>query len=254
MEFFIKPLVLFLTGAIAAIMNSVAGGGTLLSFPALMFWGLPAIAANATSTLAMLVGTSTSALGYRRELVSQKRWAWRFAPPSLLGGLVGAILLLETGEAQFRAIVPYLILFAALLFTFQGTVTRWLQIEAHAIERSRHGILAAIFFQFCVATYGGYFGAGLGILMLATLGVLGHNNIHEMNSLKMFLGMLINSVAATYFIVSGAIHWPEMLLVGAGALVGGYAGPHLARKVGQRIVRAFVSVVGFGIGIYFLLS
>ena len=249
-----KTLILFLAGAIAGVMNSVAGGGTFLTFPALLFSGLPAIAANATSTVALLLGTSASVVGYRRELVSQKRWAWRFAPPSLLGGLVGAILLLETGEAQFRAIVPYLILFAALLFTFQGTVTRWLQIEAHAIERSRHGILAAIIFQFCLATYGGYFGAGLGILMLATLGVLGQNNIHEMNSLKMFLGMLINSVAAAYFIVSGAIHWQEMLLVGSGALVGGYAGPHLARKVGQRIVRAFVSLVGFGIGLYFLLS
>ena len=111
MALFIKSLILFLAGAIAGVMNSVAGGGTLLTFPALLFSGLPAIAANATSTVALMVGSGASLVGYRREITTQKRWAWRLVPPSLLGGLAGAVLLLETGEAQFRAFVPYLILF-----------------------------------------------------------------------------------------------------------------------------------------------
>lgn len=234
------------------MINAVAGGGTLISFPALVFSGATAIGANATSTVALLLGTSASLWSYRQELASQKRWGWRFAPASLLGGLLGAILLLHTGEAHFRAIVPYLILFAAILFTFQATVSRWLQIEAQAIEQSRYGLAAAIFFQFCVSIYGGYFGAGLGILMLAALGVLGQSNIHEMNSLKVLLGLLINSVAALYFISSGSILWGEALFVAAGALAGGYAGPHLARRVGAKPVRGFVSVAGFGIGFYFL--
>ncbi len=253
MDFVLKPLILFLAGGLAGVINSVAGGGTLISFPLLVFSGAPAIVANATSTVGLLFGTSAALWSYRRELRAQTRWAWRFAPSSLLGGLTGAVLLLETGEAHFRAIVPYLILFAACLFTFQATVSRWLQFEAQTIERSRHGIAAAIFVQFCLAIYGGYFGAGLGILMLATLGVLGQSNIYEMNSLKVLMGTCINSVAAIYFIASGSILWTEMVILAAGALTGGYLGPHLARRVGARVVRGFVSAVGFAIGIYFLI-
>jgi hypothetical protein len=153
----------------------------------------------------------------------------------------------------FRAFGPYLILFATVLFTFQKPVTHWLQIEAHAIERSRYGVAAAIVFQFLVSIYGGYFGAGIGILMLAALGMLGQTNVHEMNSIKVLNAVLINMVAATYFIVSGSVLWREALLLAIGAVIGGYAGPHLGRQVGTKAVRAFVSAAGFVIGFYFLL-
>jgi uncharacterized membrane protein YfcA len=248
MNFFI----LAMAGLTAGVINSVAGGGTLISFPALMLAGVPAIAANATNTVALLPGIASSLVAYRRELAAQRAWAWRFIPVSLLGGLLGAILLLRTGEAQFRAFVPYLILFAAALFTFQNQVSRWLQIEARTIEQSRHGLAAAMMFQFCVAVYGGYFGAGIGILMLAALGILGQTRIHEMNALKVLLALLINAIAATYFIANGTIFWMEAAILGAGALAGGYAGPHLARRMGEKPVRIFVSIVGFAIGIYFL--
>lgn len=249
----LKPLILFLAGATAGVINSVAGGGTLISFPALMFSGVPAILANATSTAALQFGTVASLWSYRREFATQTKWAWRFGPPSLLGGLLGAILLLQTEEGSFRAIVPYLILFATVLFTFQPTVSRWLGMESQALGQTRHGLVAALFFQFCVGVYGGYFGAGIGILMLAALGVLGHSNIHEMNSLKVLLSSLINGIAILYFIANSSILWTEALIMALGAAAGGYSGPYLARRVGQRSVRTFVSVVGFVIGFYFLL-
>ncbi|MBI4460708.1 MAG: sulfite exporter TauE/SafE family protein [Acidobacteria bacterium] len=254
MAFWSQSLILLLAGGIAGVINSVAGGGTLLSFPALMFVGAPAVNANATNALALMPGLVGSLWSYRRELAAQKIWVWRFTPVSLLGGLLGGVLLLQTGETQFRAIVPYLILFAAALFTFQGQVSRWLEIEAHTIEQSRHGLAAAIVFQFCVAVYGGYFGAGIGILMLAALGILGQTRIHQMNALKVLLSLLINGAAAVYFIASGTILWTETVILGAGALAGGYVGPHLARKMGEKPVRIFVSVAGFTIGIYFLLQ
>lgn len=254
MPFVLKALLLFVAGGIAGMINSVAGGGTLVSFPALVFSGAPAIIANATNTVALLPGLFGSLWSYRREFASQKRCAWRFGLPSLLGGLLGAILLLHTGEANFKAIVPYLILFATILFTFQPTVSRWLRIEAEAMQQSRYGLIAALLFQFCVGIYGGYFGAGIGILMLAALGVLGQSDIHAMNSLKVLLALLMNGVAAIYFVASGSILWMDALLMAGGALVGGYGGAELARKLGARVVRGFVSTVGFAIGLYFLFQ
>ena len=254
MPFLFKALLLFVAGGVAGIINSMAGGGILVSFPALVFSGAPAIDATATSKFALLMGGLASLWSYRREFATQKRWAWRFGPPSLLGGLMGAVLLLYTGEARFREIVPYLILFATSLFILQPTISKWLQIEADAIQRSRFSLALALFFQFCVGLYAGYFGAGIGILMLAALGILGQKNIHEMNSLKVLLGSLMNGMAAVYFAIQSNILWPEALVMTAGALAGGYAGPKLARRLGPATVRTFVSIVGLGIGFYFLLQ
>jgi len=237
----------------AGLINAIAGGGTLITFPALIFYGLPSVGANATNTVGVLPGIMSSLWGYRRELMTQTRWVWRFTITSLAGGLIGAYLLLHTGENLFRAFVPYLILFATLLFTFSGQVSRWLQIEAQAVEKSRHAVAIAIAFQFCVAIYGGYFGAGIGIFMLAALAVLGLKDIHEMNALRISLGVMLNAVAAIYFIANGLIFWTEAILRAAGTITGGYAGPYLARAIGVTAVRVFVSVTGFVSGIYFLL-
>lgn len=244
---------LLTAGVFAGVVNSVAGGGTILTFPMLMFTGLPAIVANATNTIALQAGTMASFVSYRREFARQKKWAWRFGPPSMIGGLLGAILMLRTGEVLFRHIVPFLILFATVLFTFQPVVSRFLQIEAKAVQRSGHALAAAIFFQFCVGVYGGYFGAGIGILMLAALGMMVEGDIHEMNSLKVLMSSLINGVASVYFIANGSVHWPEALLLASGAFLGGFTGPIMARRVGARVVRGFVTSVGFAIGIYFLV-
>ena len=252
MPFLLQALILFLIGIVAGVVNSVAGGGTLLSFPMMIFLGVPAITANATNTVALQVGTVASFWSYRREFASQKKWAWRFGPPSLLGGLLGAMLLLHTSESYFRAAVPFLILFATILFTIQPLVSRWLPTQARGAPKSRNWLIAAIFFQFCVGIYGGYFGAGIGILMLASLSLLLAGDIHEMNSVKVLLASMINGVAALYFIVKGQVFWTDALLIGVGAILGGYYGPVLARKVGAAVVRGFVSVVGFLMGFYFL--
>ena len=252
MPFFVKALILFLVGAIAGVINALAGGGTLISFPTLIFLGVPSVIANATNTVAVQFGTLASVWSYRREFASHKKWVWRFAPSSFIGGLLGAFLLLHTRESSFRAIVPYLILFATTLFTFRSVISRWLQIEARVAQQSRHALAAAIVFQFCVGIYGGYFGAGIGILMLAVLGILIQGDIHEMNSVRVIQATLINGIAAVYFIASGSVLWTEALFLGVGAVLGGYVGPILGRKVGARVVRVFVSVFGFVTGIYFL--
>ncbi len=248
-----EPILLFLAGAVAGLINAIAGGGTLVTFPALIFYGLPSVEANATNTVGVLPGIMSSLWGYRRELRTQTRWVWRFTITSLAGGLIGAYLLLHTGEARFREFVPYLILFATLLFTFSSQVTRWLQIEAQAVEKSRHAVAIAVVFQFCVAIYGGYFGAGIGIFMLAALAVLGLKDIHQMNALRISLGVMLNAVAAIYFIANGLIFWTEAGLLAAGTITGGYAGPYVARAVGVTAMRVFVSVTGFASGIYFLI-
>jgi uncharacterized membrane protein YfcA len=254
MDFFPKAALLIFAGFIAGIMNALAGGGTLLTFPSLIFAGLPSITANATNTVALLMGIGTSIVGYRKELAIQKRWAWRFAVPSLVGGVIGALLLLNTEESHFRALVPYLILFAATLFTFQGQILRLLEIEAQSLEHSRHGLAAAMVFQFGVSIYGGYFGAGIGILMLASLGVLmGAQNVMEINSVKVIQAFLINITAAIIFIASGKVLWMEAAMIAVGAGFGGMAGPWIGRRVGSNVVRWFISVLGFAIGTIMLL-
>ena len=253
MLFLIKPLILFFAGLIAGVINAIAGGGTLITFPALIFYGLPSVGANATNTVGVLPGIMSSLWGYRRELMTQTRWVWRFTITSLAGGFIGAYLLLHTGEARFREFDPYLILFATLLFTFSGQISRWLQVEAQVVEKSRHAVALAIAFQFCVAIYGGYFGAGIGIFMLAALAVMGLKDIHEMNALRICLGVMLNAVAAIYFIASGLIFWTEAGLIAAGTITGGYAGPYIARAVGVKVIRVFVSITGFVMGLYFLV-
>jgi uncharacterized protein len=254
MTFLVKAAILIAAGAVAGVMNALAGGGTLLTFPALVYLGLPAISANATSTVALLMGIGSSIVGYRQELATQTRWAKRFAVPSLAGGILGAYLLLHTAESSFRALVPFLILFAAALFTFKDQAMKLFDIEVRALEHSRHALGLAMLFQFGVAVYGGYFGAGIGILMLASLGVLmGSENVLEINSVKVTQAFLINVLAAAIFIVSGKVFWTEAILVAMGSIVGGYAGPWISRRVGPAVVRWFISVLGFAVGFIMLL-
>jgi hypothetical protein len=221
-------------------MNAVAGGGTLLTFPALMAFGMPAIPANATSTFALVAGMVGSKWGYRNQLASTKRHLGRFGLVSLAGGLVGAWLLTVTGEALFDFLVPYLLLFATVLFT-AGTF-----FQPTTVSGRRHMVLAVIA-QFLVAVYGGYFGAGIGILMLAVLGWIGLRDIHEMNALKTVLAALINGVAATYFVFAGLVVWREAGLMTLGAAVGYFLGAHSIQKIPQTVVRWVITAVGLAI-------
>jgi uncharacterized membrane protein YfcA len=228
----------------AGAMNSMAGGGTLLTFPTLIFLGESAIAANATSTVALLPGAAASMAAYRREVADHRRWLGTLLLPSLLGGGLGSVLLLQTPERSFETLAPFLILFATLLFMAQGAVARWSGGEHPAPPTPlRRALVWA--FQFGVAVYGGYFGAGIGILMLAALGFLGLSDIHAMNGLKNFFGICINVVAAAYFIARGAVIWPAALIMIGGSIAGGYGGAHFARRIGRENARIAVVVIGF---------
>ena len=232
----------------AGVMNAMAGGGTILTYPTLLLLGESAIVANATSTVALWPGAAASMWGYRSEVATHREWLTTLLVPSLLGGAVGAVLLLRTPTKSFEHLAPFLILFATLLFLAQGALSRSSR-EAAAQPRSRGKLVAALLFQFGVAIYGGYFGAGIGILMLATLGFLGLSDIHAMNGLKNFFGMCINAVAAAYFVLRGAVVWPAALVMIVGAVAGGYGGARFARRIGKARSRAAVVVIGFGIAL-----
>jgi uncharacterized membrane protein YfcA len=245
---------------IAGIMNAIAGGGTLVTFPALVALGVPQINANATSTVALWPGAIGSMWGYRDELRGARPWALGFAVPSLLGGGVGAWLLLRTSAERFADIVPWLVLGATVLFLVQRPVMRSLaNRRLHAAETdaqltSRRPPVSVLVYQFLVAIYGGYFGAGIGILMLAALGFMGLNNIHRMNGLKNWGGLCLNAVAATMFAFSSLVNWPVALAMASGAVSGGYLGSRTAQRVPQEFVRRTVVVIGFVSGILLFFS
>lgn len=243
-----QEIVIILSAFLAGMINSVAGGGTLLSFPALIWLGRDPVIANATSTVALWPGSFGGLLGFRRELRQSRRWAFWLGVPSVLGGALGAYLLLRTPSRTFSAIVPYLILGATLLMAAQDQITRRLRLSSH--ERpSRAWWAGALVFQFLVGVYGGYFGAGIGILMLAALGLLGMTDIHEMNGLKNLFALFINGIAALYFIIAGAVIWMDVLLMAAAAVAGGYFAAGVARRMGRRTVRRLVILIGIAMAV-----
>jgi uncharacterized membrane protein YfcA len=241
------PRLLTLIGAgfVAGVMNAVAGGGTLVTFPALLLSGLGSVVANATSTVALLPAALSSAYGYRKNISPVARWLRVFAPVSLAGGLLGGYLLVATPSETFDALVPFLILFATTLFMAHRWFNRFSAGHIRSgVPPSRAWITGAAVFQFAVAVYGGYFGAGIGILMLASLGMLGFDDVHEMNTLKVMQGFLINVVAALYFIISGLVDWPDAGIMIVGTVVGGYAGARFAQRIPQSRVRVLITAIG----------
>ena len=241
-----ESIVVFLAAFAGGVVNSVAGGGTLISFPALVWIGRDPIVANVTNTVGLVPASFGAMLGYRRELAKSSRWVSLLAVPSLAGGILGAYLLLRTPSRTFSAIVPYLILFATLLFAVGDRIAARIHPPAGAsAERWTPGSMAAaVGFQFLIAVYGGYFGAGIGILMLAALALIGLADIHEMNAVKSALAILINGVAACYFATSGRVMWSDALLMAVAATVGGYGGAGMARRLGQPFVRRAVVAIG----------
>jgi uncharacterized membrane protein YfcA len=234
--------------AAAGVINAVAGGGTLITFPVLLLFGVSPIVANATSTVALVIGTAGSIFGFRRQLATVRTWLVWFIPVSLLGGWLGSVLLTRTSDRVFAQLVPFLLLFATILFLAQGAFRRLSRVEAEAEHgNSLRALIIAAFFQFAVAVYGGYFGAGIGILMLASLGFLGLRDIHRMNALKNILGSLINVVASLWFIWSGLVDWHRAGLMTVGALGGYYLGAHYSQQLPQRTVRGLVTGIGLTI-------
>ena len=293
-------LALFAAAVAAGAVNSVAGGGTLLTFPSLLWAGQTEIVANATSTVALWPGQLSSLWGYRGQVASSRGQIGLLAIPSFLGGLFGACVLVRTSNETFAAVVPYLILLATLLFMAQEPLRRWQRRRAlgrtalrgqpaaapeallhrpggatdalqdkpaAALDPTQHSLcgsgagaegvplrrwLAVMVFQLGLSIYGGYFGAGIGILMLAAFGYLGLTNIHHMNGLKNISGLAINAVAAVLFIAYRLVDWRLASLMAAGAIVGGYAGAGAAQRVGQRNVRRLVILIGFALTFWLL--
>ena len=238
----------FTSAFAAGAINSVAGGGTLVTFPTLIWLGLNSVSANATSTVAIWPGAVGSMWGYRKELATADRRMLILTAPSLVGGIAGALLLRFTPPSIFDALVPFLILFATVLFMVQETVQKIFK-SGEMRHQSTRWLTGAILFQFFVALYGGYFGAGIGILMLAALSILGLTDIHQMNGLKNFFALCINGVAAIYFIVAKMVEWPYVLIMVAGAIAGGIGGAGLARKMGRTAVRRVVIGIGFAMAL-----
>ncbi len=227
-------------------MNSVAGGGSFLSFPALLFAGVPPISANATNNAAMWVGTIGSARGYREEIAEHRHLLLPVICASIAGSLIGACLLLETPQTLFERLIPWLLLFATIVFGLSPLLTR------RAPEKPSHAPWQ-IAVQFMVAIYGGYFGAGMGILMLAVLAFSGLPSFNAQNAVKNVLAVAINGVALVPFVIARIVDWRFAVPMAAIALCGGYFGARFFRRVPQPISRAIVVFVGAAMTMVFFV-
>jgi uncharacterized membrane protein YfcA len=234
---------LFGATALAGAVNAIAGGGTLLSFPAALAWGLPSPVANATNALAMSPGSLASAWAYRRELAAERSLAALLSAPTMVGAAIGAALMRLTPERTFDAIVPLLVLGATLALLLQGMIGRK---EDAPRPRSRARVAGLVAAQLLVGTYGGYFGAAMGIVMLALLSLL-PGDIHPKIAVKNLLSAVANGVAAIIFVISGLIDAHAAVIMVPAAMVGGFAGGHLARRASPRLIRLLVVAIGLGV-------
>lgn len=226
----------------AGAMNSVAGGGTFFSFPALLAAGVPPVAANASNSVALWPASLSGAWAYRTELARYKRYLIPMGIVSFIGGIGGGLLLLATKDATFSKLIPWLLLFATVLFAFSGRISAMLRGTEAGKPGNSPTALAG---QAVVSVYGGFFGAGMGILMLASLAMAGHDDVHEINAIKNLLSAIIYSVTVLTFVIAGAVDWPYTLIMLATATLGGYWGARIARKIPALWLRRFIIVVGF---------
>jgi uncharacterized membrane protein YfcA len=237
-------LVMFSVAFTAGAINSIAGGGTLLTFPVLIWLGLDPKVANGTSTVALWPGLFGGLFGYRKQLENSSTILFRLGLTSIIAGALGAWLLIRTPSPVFARLVPFLILFATILFMSQSEINKRFNFGKLDEQPGTGWWIGAMVFQFFSAMYGGYFGAGNGILMLAALGLLGLHNLNRANGIKNFLGICINSIAVVAFSLNGLVVWQDSLVMACGALAGGYFGARMAVRVGQIWVRRGVVTIG----------
>ncbi|MGB8700204.1 MAG: sulfite exporter TauE/SafE family protein [Thermosynechococcaceae cyanobacterium] len=244
---------LFLAAVCGGALNSVAGGGSFITLPALLFTGVRPVIANTTSTVALWPGSVTSAIAYRKDIKQSPAFLFGLSVLSLVGGILGALLLLITSDTLFIRLLPWLLLLATLVFTFGNTLTaRFLSPDKTPTGQLPSSI--ALVLQFVIAIYGGYFGGGMGIMMLATYSLMGLTHIHAMNGLKSLLGAMINGVAVLSFILANAIAWGPGLVMVSGSMMGGYGGAVLAQRIDPKQVRQFVTVIAWGMTTYFFVK
>jgi uncharacterized protein len=241
-------VLIMVAGFSAGAMNSMAGGGTFFSFPAMLAVGIPPVVANASNSVALWPASLSGAWAYRKELSRYKRYLIPMGVVSFLGGIGGGLLLLSTRDATFSLLIPWLLLFATVLFSFSGKLSVWLRGQEAGAPGTRPLPLAG---HLLVSIYGGFFGAGMGILMIASLAMAGHDDVHEINAIKNLLSAVIYSVTITTFIIAGAVSWPFTLVMMAAATIGGYAGAAAARKISALWMRRFIITVGTGLTLYY---
>ena len=241
----LNEFIIIAAAFVAGVINSIAGGGTLISFPALVWIGTPWVTANVTNTVAVWPGSFAGVIGFWRDIAKIQRWLFWLVIPSFVGGALGAYVLLHTSNRTFAQIVPFLILIATLLLAAQEFLTRRFTVLAQSHQNPTRGWVTFVFvFQFLVSVYGGYFGAGMGILMLAALGLIGMADLHQMNGLKNLLAICINGVAAIYFALRGAIVWHHAIMMAVASIIGGFAGARMAHRFGRKFVRGTVVTIG----------
>jgi uncharacterized protein len=244
---------LFAAANVAGALNAIAGGGSFISFPSLVFTGVPEIPANATNNVGAWTGLVASSRAYRRHLDVPSRVLVPLVLVGIAGGTLGAYLLLKTPAHTFRTLIPWLMLGATLLFTF-GKKLIGERTSRVSHDASAGTLASASFFLFLAAVYGGYFGGGLGIVLLALLAALGMTNIHAMNALKTLLSAAINGPPVLVFALNKVIYWPQAIVVMTGFVLGGYLGGHYGQRLPQKAVRVFVILVGTGMTIYFFVK
>jgi uncharacterized membrane protein YfcA len=249
-------IILCLVAALAGAINAIAGGATLLTFPVLFAslgsTATAAVVANGTNTVALVPAALAALTAYRREIALERYRATVLLAPSLVGGALGSLLVVLLPAESFKIAVPWLILGAASIFALQPRISRYFggarPTHGQASTRVLAGVVA---FQFFVGVYGGYFGAGIGILMLAALAVMGMDDIHRMNAVKSLLGAVINGTSIVVFAASGNVNWPYASAMAVAAAAGGYLGAHTARRVNRALVRGVVVAIGFGLAAYY---
>ncbi len=237
----------------AGLVNALAGGGTLISFPMLTFVGLPAIAANVTNTVALCPGYLGATLAQSNDLRGQTRRLWWAVPAGVIGGILGGLLLLNTGERLFRQLIPFLILLASGLLAVQDPVRGWLQRRAGQPGAKPISERWASLPVGLAAVYGGYFGAGLSVIVLAVLGLTLDDNLTRLNALKQAIAFSTNIAAALLFVFSGKVVWPAAIVMAAGALIGGALGGRLAGRIKPSILRGVVVVIGVLVAVLYLV-
>lgn len=237
----LETALLFLAGVLGGMLNAVAGGGTFITFPALVFTGVPSVAANATSTVAALPGYLAATLGFRRDLAAMqgapmlKLTLW-----TMLGGAAGCGLLLISSNAAFSVLVPFLLLLATVVFYWSDRVRRYASRWRSVVTPFGLGTLVPM------AVYGGYFNGGLGIIMLAVFAMWGMTDLHQMNGLKSWLSFALAMIAFAVFAIGGKIVWGPAAIMSAGTIIGGYAGAPVARRIPRHVLRLLIAAVGFG--------
>jgi uncharacterized protein len=248
-----QAIVLFFAGVIAGALNAVAGGGSFVSFPLMLFTGVPPVQANASNTVALWPGLASSVASYRRRMKVPQRLLVPLVSTSAIGGLVGALLLVKTPQRTFLHLVPWLLLAATVLFVFGNRLRAVAakNVQGAMPDSSWPAIFLACLLQLAVGTYGGYFGAGIGFVMLGMMTLMGMRDIHVMNALRILLAAVINAVAVVTFIIAGAVFWAQCLVMMAGALSGGWFGAQYAQRADPKKVRWFIIALGLGLSAYF---